>query len=240
MAGRDQLVAVAKTQLGVRYWSMHWGPKGSAEPGWGCAMFVAYCFQQVLGTDYYGSCWNFWGDAIGAPQYNQGGGEFEQVPESDILPGDVAVYFPAGASLGYSTAAGHVALCVGNGEVIGAMGNGIPGEASYLNIGISQTPVGRQSIGGEVRFIRCTRLGDEGGGDLIPLRRQVTVRVDQLRVRDAPSTVAGREVARYNKGDRVNIDGVTFGDDGNLWGHYVGASSGRDRYISLGSMENAR
>lgn len=236
---RDQLVKVAQSQLGVRYWSMHWGPKGSGEEGWGCAMFVAYCFQQVLGTDYYGSCWNFWGDAIGAPTYNQGGGEFEQIAEADVMPGDVAVYFPANASLGYSTAAGHVALCVGGGEVIGAMGNVIPGEANYLNIGISQTPIARQSIGGEVRFIRCTRL-DGDTTELWPIKREVTVRADFLRVRDAPSTITGTEVARYAKGDKVNLDGCVFGDDGNLWGHYVGASSGRDRYIALGSLENAR
>lgn len=72
------------------------------------------------------------------------------------------------------------------------------------------------------------------------VNKTVTVKTDFLRVRDAPSTKTGKEVARYSKGDTVTIDSIVLGDDGYAWGHYIGASSMKDRYIALGMLENAR
>ena len=84
---------------------------------------------------------------------------------------------------------------------------------------------------------------DTEGFDMV---KTVTVRSDFLRVRDAPSTKTGKVImsggkeVRYAKGDNVEIDSVVLGDDGYCWGSYIGASSGKRRYIALGMLENAR
>lgn len=159
---RERVVAKAESQLGVRYFTMHAGPKGSANPGWGCAMLAMWCHNQVLGTDYYGSCYNIWGDAIGATIYTQGGGEFEVVPSlAQARPGDVICYFK-GADTSRSTLCGHVALYVGDGMVIGAWGYGTPGTSYYMAGGsVRKTSVAGQMIGAAYRIVRCKRLDRE-------------------------------------------------------------------------------
>ena len=251
---RDKVVAKAESQLGVRYWTMHTGPKGSGSEGFGCAMLVCWCLNQVLGTDYYGSCWNLWGDAIGAPQYNQGGGEFEEVSEKDAQPGDAVIYFKSGAALGYSTSASHAALYVGHGQIIGSWGTGTPGEAGYMAGGsVRRGSVASQSLGGAYRFIRCKRLkgstattpastatASTGGGSYKLFRASATVKVKSttLNVRDKPSTKFGAIKAQYKKNDKVQLDNIVLGDDGYVWGSYIGGSGNR-RYIALGTMELA-
>ena len=252
---RDQVVAKAESQLGVRYWTMHQGPRGSGSEGFGCAMLCAWCLNEVLGTDYYGSCWNFWGDAIGAPQYNQGGGEFEVVDESDAQPGDVVLYFQAGAALGYSTSASHAALYVGGGMVIGSYGYGTPGTDYYMAGGsVRRTTVDYQSLGGVHRFVRCKRLKGSSatttppnaqtpstssdGRELYRVSTTIHVKSATLNVRDKPSTKTGTVCAKYRKGDEINIDGLVLGEDGYVWASYVGGS-GKRRYVALGTAELA-
>lgn len=229
MTDRERLVAAARTQLGVRYYSMHWGPKGSAVPGWGCAMFCAWVHQQVFGTDYYGSCWNFAGDALGSETLNQGGGEFKFV--TDPKPGDCVLYGTAGYDGRDPDDYGHIALYIGDGRVIGAMGRGVPGGSNYLNIGISETPVASQNIGGITRYIRCTRIHDSTEGGVFPVNQTVTFKV-KTNVRDAPSVTSGKVVSYYPAGESCTIDGVRI-EGGICWGHYIGATSGKDRYVSL-------
>lgn len=233
---RDKIVAKAESQLGVRYWTMHCGPKGSSSPGFGCAMLVCWCLNQVLGTDYYGSCWNLWGDAIGAPQYNQGGGQFEVVDAKDALPGDVVMYFKSGISTNYSTNASHAALYVGDGMVIGSYGYGTPGTDYYMAGGnVRRTTVQYQSLGGAIRYIRCKRLKDDKPSQEV---FKVAVKVKfktGTNVRETPS-MKGKVVAKYAKGDVCNLEGVTFGE-GYMWGVYTGTNSGKKRYVFLGSHE---
>lgn len=240
---RDQIVAKAESQLGVRYYSMHCGPKGSYEEGFGCAMLVAWSHNQVLGTNYYGSCWNFWGDAIGASVYNQGGGEFEVV--DDPQPGDTVLYFYPGVSTGYSTNASHAALYVGDGKVIGSYGYGTPDDPNnYMKGGnVRKTTVEYQSLGGPIRYIRCKRLANDKASapssssdkwEIFEMKKTITT--TGVNIRDAPSTVTGNIVSEYPANSKVVIDGVVL-NDGYAWGHYVGSSSGKDRYIALGSTE---
>jgi hypothetical protein len=88
--------------------------------------------------------------------------------------------------------------------------------------------------------------GSDTAEEGLDVNKTVTVRTDSLNVRDAPSTKTGKVVTsngkpvRYAKGDTVNIDKVIIGDDGFIWGSYIGASSGKRRYIALGSAELAR
>ena len=244
---REQVLAKARAQLGVAYYSMNfnavdgyagWMGTHYVGKGWGCAQFVAHCLNAVLGTKYVGSCYNYAGDALGQSE-NQGGGEFEFISASEALPGDAVIYGAKGYDGKDYDDYGHIALYIGNGKIIGAMGSGKPGQSGYLNIGIRETSVGAQQLGGVIRYIRCKRLPLDDETEVFPVSRKVTVRSDYLRVRDKPSTVTGKEVARYDKGDTVNIDGIVIGDDGYAWGTYVGGSGNR-RYIALGMLENAR
>lgn len=234
-SARERMVSAARTQLGVRYYSMHWGPKGSAVPGWGCAMFCAWVHQQVFGTDYYGSCWNFAGDALGSKTLNQGGGEFRFISASEAKPGDCVLYGARGYTGTDADDYGHIALYVGDGKVIGAMGQGVPGGANYLNIGISETSVSKQNIGGVTRYIRCTRLDSDEPSDepegMFPLKKTLTFKV-KTNVRDTPSVTKGKVVSYYLPDQSVTIDGVKI-EGGICWGHYIGSTSGKDRYVSL-------
>ena len=242
---RDSVVAKAESQLGVRYWTMHCGPKGSASEGFGCAMLVCWCLNQALGTSYYGSCWNLWGDAIGAPQYNQGGGEFEVIDAKDAQPGDIVMYFNPNVNLGYSTSASHTALYVGDGMVIGAWGRSYPGAWDYMAGGsVRRTTVAYQSLGGAIRYIRCRRLkgsvatnsGTSKDGALEVFKVSKTITTLGVNIRDYPSTKTGKVVGRYPANSKVSIDQVVI-NDGYAWGSYIGSSSGKRRYIALGSTE---
>lgn len=59
------------------------------------------------------------------------------------------------------------------------------------------------------------------------------VAVDVLNVRTEPS-LHGQVVASYARGEKIRLDGWGAYADGFLWGRYVGASSGRYRYVAVG------
>ncbi len=133
----QKLVEVAKTQLGVRYQSIHYGPKGSADEGFGCAMFVAYCYNQVYFNGargdfsldskpheaFYGATTLFWANvAPGASHYNRG---FVEVRPEEAIAGDVVAYIKSEAvNHPYSDRSNcnHVALYTGNGKIMEAGG----------------------------------------------------------------------------------------------------------------------
>ena len=68
----EQLIDYARSQIGQPYNSMHYGPKDGDNQGFGCAMFVSYCYNNVLfngasaqekgNGGFYGSCKNYWGN----------------------------------------------------------------------------------------------------------------------------------------------------------------------------------
>ncbi len=128
-----QLVAVAKTQLGVKYHSMHYGPKGSGDEGFGCAMFVAYCYNNVFfggargdfqldgkpRSAFYGATTLFWPTEERAGRHFNHG--FVEVDKSEAMPGDVVAYTHYDAKEG-KYKCGHVALYTGNGKIMEAGG----------------------------------------------------------------------------------------------------------------------
>lgn len=163
MGKREEIIERAYQHLGEDYYSLNYSaPDGyggigthRVGYGWGCGHYVACPFNTTIGTSYVGSVYNYAGDALGQ-SVNQGGGEWYFVDDPE--PGDAVVYIASGHNgLDYDDY-GHIALYVGDGMVVGAMGRGTPGEARYLNIGISETTVAAQDIGGGWRYIRCSRL----------------------------------------------------------------------------------
>ena len=149
-----------------------------------------------------------------------------------------------------------------NGHTGVALGGGRQAEASSDENGSIYGPRMGDQTGYEVktaslssrwtyiyRYNSSSDEADEGSDTAeegFDVNKTVTVRTDSLNVRDAPSTKTGKVVTsngkpvRYAKGDTVNIDKVIIGDDGFIWGSYIGASSGKRRYIALGSAELAR
>lgn len=145
-AVRERVIQAAREQEGVRYWSMHSGPRGSEDEGFGCAMLVCYAYNKVLGTDWYGHCWYLWGSANGT-----GGFDYPLEVVSDPEPGDIVMYLDYDS--GWCEAASHAALYIGNGRVIGANGEGSPDERPWWGR-VEETSVGAQAYGRLVRYIR--------------------------------------------------------------------------------------
>lgn len=79
-----------------------------------------------------------------------------------------------------------------------------------------------------------------GGADALAIPADVEVTFPWgVNVRDSPSTLHGRVMARYDAGESVRLDGIVLAD-GYVWGTYVGATSGRRRYVALGTTELAQ
>lgn len=57
--------------------------------------------------------------------------------------------------------------------------------------------------------------------------------VNGLRVRDAPN-LNGTVIAHYDKGNEVILDDWYCSNDGYVWGRYIGANSGKQRYVAVG------
>lgn len=196
-----------------------------------CSELVRQCYEAagVLGGYYEDYMWTGNEDEVLTSH------GFVRVAPSSVVRGDVL------------WRSGHTAIYLGGGTM---------GEAHHGDYAGGLSGRKGDQDGTEVR-VAAYRQGDwarayhhpedaddgtgtETDGRDFTVDRTVTVRSDSLAVRDAPSTRTGAIVARYAKGDAIHIDGVAFGDDGYLWGTYVGASSGKRRYVALGYMGLAR
>ena len=74
---------------------------------------------------------------------------------------------------------------------------------------------------------------NDSGQTVTSAGRYTVVSPDGLNVRAEPSTSA-EIVATYSTGDTVALDGWSTTGDGWVWGRYVGASSGKYRYVAIG------
>ena len=126
----EKLFELAKSQLGVPYNSMNYGPKEDGSKGFGCAMFVSYVYNNLLfggvsGQDdstsgFYGSCKNYWGNATNDnfDAHNKG---FVEVSEKDAKPGDIICFVDTdGKGTGHDNASScyHVGIYEGDGKMI--------------------------------------------------------------------------------------------------------------------------
>ena len=147
------LLKAASSQLGLPYYSMHYGPREGDGAGFGCAMFVSYCFNQVLFNGasaqskglggFYGSTYEFWGNVTkdGYDAYNKG---FEEVPASEAQAGDVICFLNTDYNPDYYADVRncyHVALYEGDGKFAESGGAGV----AEGNIDINR---------GDIRFLR--------------------------------------------------------------------------------------
>lgn len=75
--------------------------------------------------------------------------------------------------------------------------------------------------------------GASGSGSTVFAGGTYRCTVDTLNVRDAPG-LSGSVVARYHKGQTVELDDWYKSRDGYIWGRYTGATSGKLRYVAVG------
>ena len=153
----QSVLDAAEEQLGTPYHTMNYGPKGSGNDGFGCAMFVSYCYNQALfngvsGQDwdtpgFYGSTYEYWGNVTN-DGYDPHNKHFKEVSAEEAMPGDVVCYTTGDDPYASVESCGHVALYVGDGNVIGSWGSGTSGP------GVIECPVEDQSLGGGIHYLR--------------------------------------------------------------------------------------
>ena len=128
----ETMMNAAQSQLGLPYYSMHYGPREGDGQGFGCAMFVSYCYNQALfngasGQErglggFYGSTYEYWGNVTndGYDAYNK---TFIEVPAEEAQPGDVVAFIKSGDEMIGNSCydsyrnCGHVGLYAGNGLI---------------------------------------------------------------------------------------------------------------------------
>lgn len=193
-----------------------------------CSELVRQCYESagVLGGYWDDYMWTGNEDEILV------GHGFRRISLSDIVRGDVL------------WRSGHTAIYLGNGQI---------GEAHHGDYSGGLSGRKGDQDGTEVRIAtyyasswsRAYHYPEPDGSgagsrsEVFEVNKTVTVQSPTLNVRDAPSVTTGKIVAQYRKGDKVSIDGIVFGGL-YAWGTYTGATSGKRRYIALGSLENAR
>lgn len=136
---RDALIEAAESQVGVRYQSLHYGPKGDPfgnGEGFGCAMFVAYAYNTVFfdghrGDDnshqtddnqwFCGYTAAFWAAVTGEPNNDTNWGLVEVEPEN-AQPGDVICYVSGNNPYSSRLNCGHASMYYGDGKEITAGG----------------------------------------------------------------------------------------------------------------------
>lgn len=193
-----------------------------------CSELVRQCYESagVLGGYWQDYMWTGNEDEVLT------GAGFVRVALPDVVRGDVL------------WRSGHTAIYLGGGKIgeahHGDYAGGLSGRKGDQDG--TEVRIAAYSAGAWSRAYHYPE--DEGGEDEeaegFEVSRTVKVYSDSLAVRDAPSTKTGKVVARYANGNTINIDRVVFGDDGYLWGHYIGGSSGKDRYVALGYLGLAR
>lgn len=132
---RDALVKAAESQLGVGYWSLHYGPAGDPYgngEGFGCAMFVSYSYNNVFfggaradepgdGPLYTDGCagWTqaYWGNAMDDSRWGLNPG-FHEVSADEVLPGDVVCFLDYADAYDAADFCYHVGMYCGRGRVI--------------------------------------------------------------------------------------------------------------------------
>ena len=162
----DKMLEIAESQCGVRYNSMNYGPAEEGGDGFGCAMLVSYIYNNILFNGvrgdsmdtpgFYGSTYEYWGNVTrdGYDPHNKG---FIEVPAEEAQPGDVVAYTEGYDPYESAQSCGHVALYIGDGEVIGANGTG-SGDAAVGQVEV--TSVEAQAYGRDAHYLHYVGVDD--------------------------------------------------------------------------------
>lgn len=215
---RDDIVAYCRRNLGCSY---SYTPSGGVEgKSYNCS-FLSTCAYKAAGLKIPGWQGHQNGDGSQSDWVYRNG--HWTTDKSKLKPGDL-VFF--GAS---RTNTGHVGVVSRSGAV-----PYIIDSTPSRGVAERLLPTGAGFVGGGWPLANLP--ADSSEVEIFPVNKTVHVKSETLAVRDKPSTKTGKVVARYAKGNTINLDGLTFGDDGYLWGTYIGGSGNR-RYVAMGTHE---
>lgn len=214
MGAREMIVAYAKWAIGCSYDTT---PSGGVEgESYNCS-YLTTCAYAHAGLDIPG--WQGAQNGEGSQSdWVRWNGHWTSDPD-ELKPGDLVFfgYYDSDRDM-YITS--HVGISLGGRDMIDSVPNG----------GVQERELYGNFVGGGWPLVELPE--DEG-----PLMLSAKGAVEFLygmNVRVGPSTdteKVGDGIA-YKAGETCNIDGIVF-NDGRVWGHYVGASSGKDRYVAL-------
>lgn len=155
------LVDKARERIGTPYCSSVHNPPSDGSQGFGCAMFVAWVYNQVFfnGEDKFsGDSQAFWNNVT--KQNYTTNESFVEVSAEEAQPGDVVVY--TGCEGSYSCA-GHVALYIGNGRIIGSWGvSGGNYKCCGCSPGVEEGTVESQAAGKAIHYLHYTNASSNG------------------------------------------------------------------------------
>lgn len=206
MGVREMIVAYARWAIGCSYDTT---PSGGVEgESYNCS-FLSFCAYRHAGLEIptWQGAQNGEGSQSDWVRWN---GHWTNDPD-ELQPGDL-VFF--GSSPSYTT---HVGISLGGTAMIDSVPNG----------GVQERELYGSFVGGG------WPLPDLPDGDWQLIPAKGTVQFDRtMRIRDYPSTQDGAIVGTYEAGETLNVDGFVL-HDGYTWAHYIGASSGKDRFVAL-------
>jgi hypothetical protein len=227
MGVRDEIVAYCRRQIGCKY---SYTPSGGVEGrSYNCS-FLSTCAYRAAGLTIPGWQGHQNGDGSQSDWVYRSG--HWTTDKSKLKPGDLVFFGTSRRNTG------HVGIVSRSGST-----PYIIDSTPSRGVAERLLPTGAGFVGGGWPMNIVPADSTEEG---FPVNKTVTVQSDFLHVRDQPSTKTGKLVmscgkeVRYAKGDKITIDAMIPGDDGYVWGHYIGGSSGKDRYVALGTMELAR
>lgn len=217
----------------AKKWNEDWlaGPSNSI---WWCCLFVSWCLNQA-------------GQSVpGFPTYNTdlawSKAKTLGVNKSTAKAGDIVI-FDWNMNTSATDHIGFVEKNLGNGYIQTIEGNtsGTDWGSQYAGNGVHRRvrslSLVRYCIRPSYASGSSTPSSNTGVSSVIPIGGTYKV-MDKtgLNIREAPTTKAAI-ISSYKYGDKVTLDNTAYISDGYIWGSYTGSTSGKKRYIALGTHE---
>lgn len=210
MGVRDDIVAYCRDNIGCSY---DYTPSGGVEyQSYNCS-YLTTCAYAAAGLNI--PRWQGHQNGDGSQSdWVRAAGNWTEDPD-ELQPGDL-VFF---GTTPYVTS--HVGISLGDRRMIDSVPDG----------GVQERTLYGSFVGGGWPFDFVPETSKPIDWTLIPHKGEVRFEFD-MNVRDSPSAENGTVVAHYEAGETLNIDGFVL-NDGYLWAHYIGASSGKDRFVAV-------
>lgn len=220
MSKREQITGYCEENIGADY---DYTPSGGIEgESYNCS-FLSFCAYAAAGLriPYWQGHQN--GDGSQSDWVRRAG---NWVTDPDKLqPGDL-VFFGYYDEEEDEYITSHVGISLGGWWMIDSVPDG----------GVQKRILYDSFVGGGWPF---KDKPDDDDWKLIPAKG--TIRFNRsMNIRDYPSTEVGNIIDTYDADDELNIDGFVL-YDGYTWVHYIGANSGKDRFVAVaGDVQFAR
>lgn len=217
MGKRDQIVAYCRKQIGCSY---SYTPSGGKEGSSYNCSFLSTCAYKAAGLII--PKWQGHQNGDGSQSdWVYRNGHWTTDP-SKLKPGDLVFFGTKRTNTGHVgvvSKAGSTPYIIDSTPSRGVVERKLPLSAGFVGGGWPLKSLPKES----------TPVQDY---ELIKVDMTVTVKPETLNIRTEPSTKASKLDDGYSGGAKVHIDRIAF-NDGRVWGSYVGATSGKRRFIAL-------